>query len=230
MLDIWLLYLLENKWKSPEMPQVTELPPDKTVIIGRRLLKDGRVRQDKNEELILRLTHRKLKRVGSYLGTGAFEDPSDSRIWERVDYLGLMGGGPYLLHIIPKDTANDVYARESTLEEAERYRERLRKLTPLEPDETILLGTGFTHAPPIKVAKRIQWLIENKLEYVAGHGGHILYKDPKDSRYWELIHFEYPPMALGGGLKEIYKDPHLLHVVDRGSAARKYGLLKVYSS
>ncbi len=69
----------------------------------------------------------------------------------------------------------------------------------LKAEETDLLGRwqvvdGKVVADP--TAERIQTLISDQLQKVAGDGWDTLFKDPEDGRYWELI---YPESHMHGG-------------------------------
>jgi Immunity protein 27 len=65
--------------------------------------------------------------------------------------------------------------------------------------------------------KRIYWLIENHLTFVAfdGSGWETLYRDPSDGRFWERT---YPHSELQGG------GPPALLVTSEQAAAQKYNL------
>ncbi len=65
-------------------------------------------------------------------------------------------------------------------------------------------------------SRRIQWLIENYLTRLGTDptGWDVLYRDPADTRCWELT---YPQSDTHGG------GPPRLACLDAGEAARKYG-------
>lgn len=74
-------------------------------------------------------------------------------------------------------------------------------MTPLRPDETELTGhwrlvAGKTIAD--ETCERIQQLVRERLVKIATDtsGWQILYRDPQDSRLWELT---YPQGAMQGG-------------------------------
>ena len=65
-------------------------------------------------------------------------------------------------------------------------------------------------------SRRIQWLIENYLVRLGTDptGWDVLYRDPSDTRFWELT---YPESDTHGG------GPPRLACLDAGEAVRKYG-------
>ena len=88
----------------------------------------------------------------------------------------------------------------------------------IEPFETDLVGKWFTHGNSINaddVCKRIEWLTLNILKEVARDpsGWDILYQDPNDCRYWELI---YPNSEMNGG------GPPTLGHISKTKVQKKY--------
>ncbi len=68
------------------------------------------------------------------------------------------------------------------------------------------------------VCKRINILIRNYLQKIAGGGWETLFKDPKDGRFWELT---YPQGHMHGG-----GPPRLMNLSDE-QATTKYGKKKI---
>jgi hypothetical protein len=89
----------------------------------------------------------------------------------------------------------------------------------LSPDEVDLSGEWLVQTDRSVVRdeteERIEWLTTQKLERIANDssGWETLYRDPRDSRLWELT---YPRSEMHGG------GPRRLHVVSRDEAAAKY--------
>jgi hypothetical protein len=74
-------------------------------------------------------------------------------------------------------------------------------MTPLLPEETELTGTGNLVAGKMvadETCRRIQQLISERLVKIItdSSGWHALYRDPQDSRLWEL---SYPQGEMQGG-------------------------------
>jgi hypothetical protein len=91
---------------------------------------------------------------------------------------------------------------------------------PLAPNETVLNGNWVLENGGMRgdaVEDRICWLTSEKLVQVAIHPEYgaweILYRDPVDSRYWELT---YPQGGMQGG------GPTRLHVLSLEFAEAKY--------
>lgn len=61
----------------------------------------------------------------------------------------------------------------------------------LQPEEKSIVGEWIMQNGKVvedESATRIKWLIEFYLKKIAGDGWEILYKDPRDGRYWELTY------------------------------------------
>ena len=92
-------------------------------------------------------------------------------------------------------------------------------MAELAPEEVDLRGDWVVQKDRSVVAdateQRIEWLTTQKLERIANDwsGWETLYRDPRDSRLWELT---YPQSGLHGG------GPRHLHVLSRDEAAAKY--------
>ena len=65
------------------------------------------------------------------------------------------------------------------------------------------------------VCERIGTLIEKHLQRVATTGWDVLYRDPQDGRYWELL---YPHSEMHGG------GPPSLVRIAQDSVGEKYGM------
>lgn len=90
----------------------------------------------------------------------------------------------------------------------------------LKPNERKLVGVWQTIGNQVvgdDICDRIEQLTENYLEQVAADssGWDILYKDPGDGRYWELI---YPQSHLHGG------GPPTLECISESLIREKYGV------
>ncbi len=87
----------------------------------------------------------------------------------------------------------------------------------LKPDETDLLCRWMVADGKVtgdETCERIQLLISQYLEKVAGGGWEILYRDPDDGRHWELT---YPQGEMHGG------GPPRLTSLSLEQARMKYG-------
>ncbi len=89
----------------------------------------------------------------------------------------------------------------------------------IRPEETELRGKWLVEnavAKEDRTCRRIEWLITNWLEKLQADatGWSVLYRDPKDGRYWELT---YPESEMHGG-----GPPALCHV-SKETAESKYG-------
>jgi hypothetical protein len=88
----------------------------------------------------------------------------------------------------------------------------------LEDKETDLIGEWIINDGKVAgdaTCERIESLISNYLEKIAGGGWDTLYKDPHDGRYWELV---YPQSQMHGG-----GPPRLTNLLP-GQAKLKYGI------
>lgn len=86
------------------------------------------------------------------------------------------------------------------------------------PDETLIIGRWTTsdgRAVGDQRCQRIEALIQSHLVVVGrdGSGWDILYRDPKDGRFWELT---YPQSEMQGG------GPPQLRCVEASAVAMKY--------
>ena len=91
-------------------------------------------------------------------------------------------------------------------------------MTELHPDEKILRGQWIfenNHYVADEVSTRITTLTASFLERLGSDtsGWDILYRDPNDGRFWELI---YPESQLQGG------GPPMLRYLTRDEARDKY--------
>jgi hypothetical protein len=88
-------------------------------------------------------------------------------------------------------------------------------------DETEIRGHWTSHAGKVEAdqtCRRIEQLIASCLREVSRDvsGWDVLYSDPSDGRYWELI---YPESHLHGG------GPPTLKHLTKATARKKYGVL-----
>jgi len=91
----------------------------------------------------------------------------------------------------------------------------------IKPSETLLTGKWVEQGAEIigdPTAKRIDDLVQNHLALLGrdASGWDALYRDPNDSRLWELT---YPQSELQGG------GPPQLKVISADEAKAKYGSL-----
>ena len=87
-------------------------------------------------------------------------------------------------------------------------------------DETELRGTWLAKDGKViadAACVRIEWLTRNRLEKVGSDptGWELLYRDPRDGRFWELT---YPRSGWHGG------GPPMLAVISEATAQSKYGV------
>jgi hypothetical protein len=88
----------------------------------------------------------------------------------------------------------------------------------LQPNETVLVGAWEFTGGRVKadaIEERIELLVSGLLEKVAttADGWEILYRDPEDGRYWELL---FPQSEIQGG------GPRTLRHVEQSEAQNKY--------
>jgi hypothetical protein len=89
----------------------------------------------------------------------------------------------------------------------------------LKPEETDLVGNWLVVEGKVIgdiTCRRIDILISDYLEKVAGGGWETLYRDPQDNRYWELT---YPQGEMHGG-----GPPRLIHLPS-SVAKEKYKII-----
>jgi hypothetical protein len=94
---------------------------------------------------------------------------------------------------------------------------RSRSAVHLRPDETDLVGGWEVAGKKVvgdETCERIQTLLREQLEKVAGSGWDTLYRDLGDGRYWELT---YPQSHMHGG------GPPRLTNLSVDQAREKYG-------
>jgi hypothetical protein len=154
---------------------------------------------------IYRLVHNYLHKVFvANNRNGLFQDPSDKRLWELTyteihkDDIGL-----------PKFTLNNISEADAAL----KY-----KVEEIQPDEVIIDSNVNSVALRQKISRRIYQLENNYLEKIIDKGWEVLYKDPKDNRFWELT---YPNSDMQGG------GPPLLKNIDKDMVLSKYGKYEV---
>jgi len=213
------------------------LLPSETIIVGRAFLNQGKISGDENEKRIFSLVEEQLVRVGISLGDELYRDPQDGRAWEFAPYLPVMSGGPYILHALPENKVKQKYKMLGDAVELEklawRIFERSQRFShstytnddlKIKDYETMISAVSRAAVEETSKYKalRISWLTDNYLKFIGNHGDETLYFDERGECYWELVKFDYPPQALGGGTRRILPDPHILHCVDEASAKLKY--------
>jgi hypothetical protein len=87
-------------------------------------------------------------------------------------------------------------------------------------NETELRGTWLARDGRVvadAACKRIEWLTKNRLEKIGADssGWDVLYRDPRDGRWWELT---YPQSHRHGG------GPPMLVAIPGATAQSKYGV------
>ena len=94
------------------------IAPSETEIIGRHILRDGRVVADDQCQRVQDLVGGYLEFLGKDASgwDALYRDPADGRFWERV-YLesAIHGGGPASLRVVEARRLRDVYARQGDL-------------------------------------------------------------------------------------------------------------------
>ncbi len=94
------------------------------------------------------------------------------------------------------------------------------KRVSISPEETLIVGAwqmvDGTMVPDSELL-RIRTLVSTELEHVAASssGWEMLYRDPRDGRYWEKF---YPNSEMHGG------GPESLRVLDDKTIQQKYGI------
>jgi hypothetical protein len=83
-------------------------------LVGKWIMKDGKVRADETCDRIQWLTTHHLRKVATSKQWGdwetLFEDPDDGRFWERTYPQGEMqGGGPPRLSLLSREKAQAKY-------------------------------------------------------------------------------------------------------------------------
>jgi len=69
----------------------------------------------------------------------------------------------------------------------------------LQPDEMVLTGAWILDGSTVvgdEVSRRIEWLVDSRLDQLATTGWETLYRDPRDGRLWERT---YPKSEMHGG-------------------------------
>jgi hypothetical protein len=89
----------------------------------------------------------------------------------------------------------------------------------IEANETLIVGSWVMMNGEMiadSVEQRIDELIQDRLQRVSSTSGgwEVLFKDPRDGRYWELF---FPRSEMHGG------GPKSLRVIDLEIAKEKYG-------
>lgn len=194
-----------------------------TYLLGKIYWDGSRYNEDKDAQLIrevIKSDH--LEVCSSNVWGVVYRNLEDDRLWLLREYIDMIGPGPRVLTVIPKQTYNAVFKRDWTDINILDLRERMFRRTYPKLDEFMLCGICYNRPIYDGLRDKIEWLVSSVFHKKKSLNMDTLFWDQRNKTYWELVNVDYPPDALGGGAKTLSENPRFLHQIDHSTAIRKY--------